>query len=730
MKLQLPILFGGLLSLLIIFNGQAFSQNSIQDNPPTPIPENAESLNQDENSTTPPKGIEVLTKGPVHEGYADAVDPNPKPTPIVTKAPPKLIEELPPNQKPEGDDVVWIPGYWSYDEDRKDYIWVSGFWRKPPPGRIWMPGNWRKVGDGWQWVPGFWGTAAQKTEQIDPQSELQYLPEPPESLDQGPSTPSPQSNAFYVPGNWVYQDRYVWQPGYWTAYQTGWIWIPAHYRWTPAGYIFIPGYWDYPLANRGPLFSPVAFSSTLLAQPNFVYTPSYVVYEPGLYGSLFVRRGFGGYYFGNYFGPSYVGLGYYPWCGGRLGVGVGFNVGFGFYDPLFAYYRTGYPLNPYWGRGISTLYAGRYSGIIARPPVNFAAQNLALNRIVNQNVINNNISRNINNTYINNNYTTNNRVVTNNITNNITNNTLVHPLTTVVKNNQFNLKTISPQIQNQTVQQARQIQNLGNQRVALENRLGNQMVNTRYLTPRSGSINVGKSPFANTIRNNPTGNQSLLNNSGSGRILNKGGISPKTGNSGQSPFSTIRTNQNLINGGVIHPNPQSGNHFIQPNYNNRFIQPNFQGGQHLQPKGYQPIQANPIHTGGGIVRPTRPGGGHRSGSIGSPFLNSPGSTNPIHFNQPSSGYSPIVNHQQPTRSLYPSGSQHLVTPTYHPSFQTMPRFSTGNYSPHSYTPHIGGFSGINHSGGVYHSGHSGGFHAGGGGMHFGGGGHGGGGHHR
>ena len=104
--------------------------------------------------------VEVLARGPVHEAYAEPHESQPKATPIIAKEPPKPVEELPPDQKPEGENVQWLPGYWSYDEDRKDYLWVSGFWRVAPPGRTWVAGSWRKVGDGWQWSGGLWAGAS------------------------------------------------------------------------------------------------------------------------------------------------------------------------------------------------------------------------------------------------------------------------------------------------------------------------------------------------------------------------------------------------------------------------------------------------------------------------------------------------------------------------------------------------------------------------------------------
>src|SRR5262249_50767375 len=152
---------------------------------------------------------------------------------------PEPIDEMPPDQKPEGQNVQWMPGYWGYDEERKDFIWVSGFWRVPPPNRVWMPGSWREIGDGWQWVGGIWAPAdkwpGQQPQGVPPRGELEYLPQPPASIDNGPVTPAPSDDAIYVPGSWVYRERYVWRPGYWIDYRPGWVWIPAHFQWTPAG---------------------------------------------------------------------------------------------------------------------------------------------------------------------------------------------------------------------------------------------------------------------------------------------------------------------------------------------------------------------------------------------------------------------------------------------------------------------------------------------------------------
>src|SRR5262249_59769940 len=117
-------------------------------------------------------------------------------------------------QKPEGENVQWIPGYWGWDEDRNDFVWVSGFWRVPPPSRQWVPGHWVQVAGGWQWTPGFW--AAPQANQVE------FLPPPPEPVDAAPSVPAPSPDHLYVSGYWTYQtNRYVWRPGYWIRYLPG-----------------------------------------------------------------------------------------------------------------------------------------------------------------------------------------------------------------------------------------------------------------------------------------------------------------------------------------------------------------------------------------------------------------------------------------------------------------------------------------------------------------------------
>ncbi len=96
------------------------------------------------------EGVQVLTRGPVHEAFAETISFDPEPGIIVPNQPPEAIEEVAPEQRPEGDNVAWIPGYLAWDDEREDFLWVSGIWRDLPPGRQWMPGYWTEVESGYQ----------------------------------------------------------------------------------------------------------------------------------------------------------------------------------------------------------------------------------------------------------------------------------------------------------------------------------------------------------------------------------------------------------------------------------------------------------------------------------------------------------------------------------------------------------------------------------------------------
>ncbi len=335
----------------------------------------------DEPAPPPADGAEVLARGPVHEAFAAPTENRPLAGAIIAKKPPDPIEELPPDQKPEGTDVRWIPGYWYYDQGDSNYLWVSGFWRDEPPGQRWVPGTWQEVEGGWQWSSGFWTPATA--------TQANYVPTPPPTIDAGPSTAAPDETSTYAPGCWVYQEsRFLWRPGHWVAYRPDWVWVPAHYVWTHGGCVFVEGFWDRPLELRGLLFAPVRFTDRLVR----AFTPRIVVRADFLLGALFVGPARHHYYFGDYFGEGYEKKGFVSW--------VDYRPSRGCYDPVFSYYRAAYHGTPTWEKNLHELYGARRTTVELRPPHTFVQQEQVLRKINENRTTNVNISKTVNITHV------------------------------------------------------------------------------------------------------------------------------------------------------------------------------------------------------------------------------------------------------------------------------------------------------------------------------------------
>jgi len=311
------------------------------------------------------EGMQVLTRGPVHEAFAEPLNFNPERGIVVPKEPPGPIGEVPPEQRPEGANVVWIPGYWAWDDEGNDFIWVSGIWRDLPPGRQWVPGYWDGTAHSYQWISGYWADASI--------SEIEYLPEPPESVEVGPNIAAPSADYSWEPGCWVWQrgrlwhqGRYAWRPGYWARVQPDWVWVPAHYVWTPRGYVFIDGYWDYTIDRRGVLFAPVHFAAVAYTRRGFFFSPSIVINLAEFVDQLFVRPRTCHYYFGDYYATGYRDLGFYP--------SFSFNSSRSGYDPIFAHRSWTHRQDREWEHRVEAEYQHRRDHEEARPPRTLAAE--------------------------------------------------------------------------------------------------------------------------------------------------------------------------------------------------------------------------------------------------------------------------------------------------------------------------------------------------------------------
>ena len=313
-----------------------------------------------------PRGVEIQARGPIHEAFASPLTES-KGTPQIAKKPPLPIEEMPPEEKPDGD-VIWIGGYFAWDDDRTDYLWVSGCWRVKPAGKEWVPGYWREVGDNWQWVGGFW-TNSQEAKA----APITYYPEPPAPPNVAPAGDPPGADMLYVPGYWMWGgDRYLWRAGYWTRVRPGYVYVASHYRWSPHGHVFIAGYWDYSVSRRGLLYAPITVDITLVG-PRYVYTPYYAVRDTIVLDTLFVRPAFGAYYFGDYYGPRYV--------------AIGFESSYVYsrrcYEPIIVYERWNNRDNPRWYDAQVTLVFERNAGRAPVPPRTLVQQTTIIRNTTN-----------------------------------------------------------------------------------------------------------------------------------------------------------------------------------------------------------------------------------------------------------------------------------------------------------------------------------------------------------
>ncbi|HTM52659.1 MAG TPA: hypothetical protein VL175_01450 [Pirellulales bacterium] len=308
---------------------------------------------QDPAAAADNQAVEVQTRGPVHEAFAETIALDPQPGIIVQKAPPDPIEELPPDVRPDGENVEWIPGYWAWDDDRTDFLWVSGIWRALPPDRSWVPGYWTQINDtSYQWISGYWNDATH--------TDVQYLSEaPPPTLEAGPNVDAPGDSYTWAPGTWVWQtNRYAWQPGYWIAAQPNWMWVPAHYVYAPGGYVFVNGYFDYPVDNRGVLFAPVYFNQPVYTNAGYYYSPAVAVSLGVFSNYLFQRPGYQHYYFGDYYAPGYARNGFSPWFASHNRGG---------YDPIYSYQRWRHRDDRDWEHGLARDFEQRRDNENARP---------------------------------------------------------------------------------------------------------------------------------------------------------------------------------------------------------------------------------------------------------------------------------------------------------------------------------------------------------------------------
>ena len=301
---------------MVLFAALASAPSARSQDPlplPLPVPPGkAESKAEPSDSRVTP-----VDRGPVHEGFAQP-GANVRGKGITAPvAPPAPVDEVPPEPKPEGAGVKFLPGYWHWDAEREDFVWVCGCYRTAPPERTWEPGRWKEANKVWTYFPGYWRPTDAKTLAAN-------LPEPPASKDEAPA-PNTNPNAMWVPGFWEYKSgKFEWQPGYWPPGNGTMIWHQGQYVTTETGFVFVPGHWDYPLEERGVLFTPVEFSPVQREKRGWSYRPEFAISfgseakwgEGGVFDALCIGPNYNSYFCGDY--AQWRNVGSFAHAGGGL----------------------------------------------------------------------------------------------------------------------------------------------------------------------------------------------------------------------------------------------------------------------------------------------------------------------------------------------------------------------------------------------------------------------------
>ena len=305
----------------------------------------------------------------------------PRLAPSFAKEPPQPIQEMPPDQKPAGQNIQWIPGYWAGTSraTTSSGSAASGASRRPIVSGFPATGTKSTGATSGSREPGF---RSVRETRAKPAVVLAPAPAEPRSRSQhAPALSQRELDSRLL----VLASVGIRLAARILGGRPAQLDLDARALCLDPEWLSLrAGYWDLPVANRGLMFAPVYYPQPVYAQPNFVFTPSIGIVGSAVTANLFVQASTNQYMFGNFYAQNFVSVGITPWFSFSFATGPPL-----FYDPLFSYYAViNVRQNPGWVAAVREQYVLRRDRVELRPPNTYIEQT----RIIERNV---NITRNV-----------------------------------------------------------------------------------------------------------------------------------------------------------------------------------------------------------------------------------------------------------------------------------------------------------------------------------------------
>lgn len=102
-----------------------------------------------------PTGLVLATAALISLGACSVRPPPGQFGQTASVPPPAPRAEIVPPPPGPADQLVWVPGHWTWTGN--GHAWEAGHYeQRPRLGAVYEAGHWQQTAAGWSWVPGYW----------------------------------------------------------------------------------------------------------------------------------------------------------------------------------------------------------------------------------------------------------------------------------------------------------------------------------------------------------------------------------------------------------------------------------------------------------------------------------------------------------------------------------------------------------------------------------------------